>query len=214
MEQLKDDVHSAALSVAREWPEVIEPGDVEQEIWLYILERPNIGKKLEEMATSERHRTLRRIGHQIASEYRASYEVFSGNIYYGTKDVRRILEKVSNGEDDGADDPWLAYPTDSPGSAAHTEQMDLQSGLERLHDKNHLYAMYVEAHYFSAQSYHKHSNELTRAVDALTRCMNGARKNVEATYREQRGVGDGSDNGHDPVGANGATSLRTDVLTH
>ena len=168
-------MRKAAKRVSFEWPGVVEAEDLEQEIWMHLLKKPATQQKLAEMSQKPRLRALRRIGHQIASEYRASYEVFSANIFYPTREVRNILDSA-------------AAPTgeeEVPGSLTHTEQMDLVAGFERLAQKNPPYARYLEGAYFTGERAHKYPMELTRAVDALTNHMNSVHRERDAEYESE-----------------------------
>src|SRR5690554_4468836 len=89
------EISYASKVVANQWPGVIQADDVEQEIYLRLLETSGSVEKLATMTSEERRNSLVHVGHQIGSRYKNDYELFSGNCYYGTEHVRAILDRKS-----------------------------------------------------------------------------------------------------------------------
>lgn len=200
VQELSKDVCSAAASVAREWPGIIEADDVEQEIWMKIIPSSSYLESLEALDEHARKRALRVMGHRVASDYRSSYELFSGNCFYGSGDVRRILgEQINPADEQAVENFDYAAPSDTPGSETHSEQMDLRAGIALLFEKNEFLGKIIMGQYFYRKPHHTYREQLKRAVDALTRCMNGHHKTRIAQYTEQTGLRS-SDEHSDPMG--------------
>lgn len=175
-DKLSGEIDAAARIVERQWPEVVVAEDIGQEIWVRLLESPGSMDELLGMESSSRRNALIRMGHQLASIERADYEVFSGNVYYGTEEVREILNRGAlTGERVRTDE----------------ERLDLEEGLNQLTGQN---AGYTQAIWdrFVDGSYDLSTGgarvKLQRAVDLLTQCMN----NVHKARRFTRAEGPGS----------------------
>lgn len=198
--EIKDDVKRAARTTAREWADVIDADDAEQEIWLRLFEK----KYLSDVAGMEkgsRVSVLEMIGHQIGLKYRDDYELFSGNHRYGTKQVRDLLEA---GVLDRVADESLAVwqlpesvvrQIERTDNETLTEMIDLFEGLKDLYrrsfkkdgEKIHRYAEVIVANYRDGEPIHTYRADLTRAVDALTVSMNNCHRRKVAEYEE--GIG-------------------------
>lgn len=158
---LPDEVRRAGHTTARKWPGVIDADDAEQEIWLRLLEK-NYIERVSEMEPAARAHVLGRIGSQAASGYRDDYEVFSGNLSYGTDEVRALLRSGLLARQRVELDP---------SSETLTEFLDLHEGAQALRDRAPQYAETL-GKVFLLREEPKHSMETTRAVDALTVEMN------------------------------------------
>lgn len=159
--ELVEEVRRAGHSTARRWAGIIEADDAEQEIWLRLLES-NYLDKLEEMEPGARAHVLGRIGGQVASGYRDDYESFTGNLSYGTDEVRAMLRSG-----------LLARQRDQldPSSETLTEFLDLHEGAQSLRDVSPQFAETIGAVFLLGQEV-PNRMQITRAVDALTREMN------------------------------------------
>lgn len=193
-----DDVKRAARTAAREWADVIDADDAEQEIWIRLLES---SKKylsdVSEMDKGARVSVLEMIGHQVGMKYRDDYELFSGNHRYGTKQVRDLLEA---GVLDRVADESLAV-WELPESVVRqiertdnetlTEMIDLFEGMKDLNKRNPRYASIIIDNYRDGNQEGTLSatdrKTLTRAVDALTVAMNNCHRRKVAEYEE--GIG-------------------------
>lgn len=152
--ELSEEISKAAKTVAFQWPGVIDAEDIEQTIYLHLLERPNsIEKLLEEFDERQRLNAIIKIGHQIATQERADYEVFSGNFRYSVNEVKRLLEH----------------------RALHNA-MDLKNGMAELERKNSKYAEVIVRKYLRGELFAKEDeasrSRLKRALTALTTEMN------------------------------------------
>lgn len=189
------DVRAAAESTARQWSDIIDADDAEQEIWLRILESSE--GYLEQVTGLEKRprlALLKKIGHQIGMGYRNSYEVFSGNYFYGTKDVRDLLKTGILRDVVSETIPLWELPISIIEQIERTdretlsERIDLFDGLRALHNRNERYALIILGEYRLGCPVHKHNKDLTRAIDSLTRFMNSSRRRRIADYEEGPGT--------------------------
>lgn len=155
------EVDRAARATARRWPGVIDADDAYQEIWLRLFESDYLDR-LSEMDERARGFVLGRIGGQAASGYRDDYEVFSGNVSYGTDEVRKLLRAG-----------LYAKRRDEldPSSETLTEFLDLQESAQALRDSTPHYAEVIAREYLFNEPI-ENRKLVQRAVDALTREMN------------------------------------------
>lgn len=160
IKQILPDVRRAARFTARSWYPVIEEEDAEQEIILRIMEADYL-ETIVALDPAARAETLRKIGAQIASEYRNAYDHFSGNFYYSTNDVREILKRVG---------------TNREKASSNTERLDLEEGLEVLRERNPRYENAIIRRYWHEEDIHD-TKLLSRATDLLTEYMNNVHRN-------------------------------------
>ncbi|WP_099051378.1 hypothetical protein [Mycobacteroides salmoniphilum] len=85
-------IAKAARSVAYQWPGVVEADDVEQAIYLKLLESPGTVAKVEGFEERAKYRFLTRMGHQIASQERTDYDYYKGAFNYSVDDVKSALK--------------------------------------------------------------------------------------------------------------------------
>ena len=193
------DIKRAARRVAREWADVIDADDAEQEIALRILDltEPKV-RELYELDRDLRISVLIEIGHQIGMKYRDDYELFSGNYTYGTRDVRRMLDNDAlAGAEEGSGTPLWELPESVIAQLSPTEtetvseRIDLFMGMKKLADRNSAYYTAITNYYVHGipldNSNSTERSKLQRAVDALTREMNNSRRRRVAEYLEGPG---------------------------
>lgn len=171
--KLLPEIQRAARKVSQDWWPIISEEDAAQEISLRLLEK-KYAEKLLSFDAEARASTLEKIGNQIASDYRAGYDHFSGNFYYSTNDVREILKR-------GALLKQRKF-TD-------TERMDLDEGCRNLRERNERYAQVIWRRYVEQEDMSDPSSRkvLSRAVELLTDCMNNVHRNRELRHTE--GIG-------------------------
>lgn len=178
-EQLRKDIRSAALSVHVEWGEVIEVDDLQQEMWVRLLEA-DYKRRLLDMDSPARKKTLRVIAEQICKNTRRDYMYYSGNFYYSTREVRKLLRDGELSPDWEGD---IKSPRYDPDKVTNTKgQMD--DYVCSVRDLNAAYAVLARedsAYYATITNHYVHDintrdasggKKLTRAVDKLTRIMN------------------------------------------
>ncbi|MGV9364487.1 hypothetical protein [Amycolatopsis sp. NPDC003731] len=165
---LLPEVTRAAKSATRSWTGALDAEDIEQDMWVKILESPRTLPALLSYEAEQRGKVLRAIARQCAGAEMADREHFSANVTYSTDDVRRILE---NG---GADQV--------PGSPSHVEWLDTQAGLGGISPwyAEVIFCYYVAGDYVEPPG--DNGKTLTRARDALAVAMNAARKAANAVH--------------------------------
>lgn len=172
---LVEEVNTAARIVAREWSDFLDIEELVQELWVVLCDR----QYTETLATLEppaRYSTLRKIGRQVASKLRYDYDHFTGQFHYSTSEVRKLLT-----------DGRLTKEK----AKTYTEWADLDMGWRILANRNANYSeTLVQA--FCLDTYDNNTGtarkNLSRAIDALTQCMNSAHKRAHATYVDGPGT--------------------------
>lgn len=163
-----DAVEQAARGAGRKWP-TLDWEDIRQDVWVYLLERPNQLEKL--VAEEDPSTELRRVAGQQAAMSADVYEFFSGQYEYGTDEVRTLLEMglITNQE-----------------AATLSESTDLSTGMLMLKDKNKSHFDTIVQKYVHGDE-PKFRVEVTRAIDTLTTLMN--RVNTSTRYTDHQGPG-------------------------
>jgi hypothetical protein len=161
IEELVKPIKKAAKIVASQWPGVIDADDVEQEIWLYLVESPKSAQKaLDATEPKAQARFLTRIGHQRASKARAAFDYFRGAYKYSVKDTKSLLTSggLSSDNQDGV----------------KVEYTDLHEAFKALKERNGSYANAVAKRYLLCESMESTSDRhaLERGITALTDEMN------------------------------------------
>jgi DNA-directed RNA polymerase specialized sigma24 family protein len=167
---LKKAVKNAARSTADEWPGIVEADDIEQEIWLRLLESPNSAEKLVSMNDRDRRVSLNKIGRQLAIEERSSYELFSAQVHYSTDDVREILE---------------AGGLVGEGFTSQDERMDFEIAVHELRETTPHFVECLWEHYEMGELDMKSSTNrgrVMRAVNRLTDFINSTTRIRNENY--------------------------------
>ena len=168
-------VRSVAKKVSKDWDGIAEPEDVEQEIWMELLAESSEDwlLLLAELPDKNRTAAVNRIGRHVAERMREHYYQFSGNYTYDVDEVRELLE-------------WGIHDFDGYSTRLflQSEAADYTVGMERLKDRNSNYWAIIVNYYQLGQPAGDGTarKELSRAREALTREMNGARRSAEAEY--------------------------------
>jgi hypothetical protein len=163
-----DAVDQAARNAGRKWP-TLDWEDIRQDVWVYLLERPNQLAKL--TAEEDPGTELRRVAGQQAAMSADVYEFFSGQYEYGTDEVRALLEMglITNRE-----------------AATLSESTDLSTGMLMLKDKNkRMFDIIVDKYVHDKDPSRR--ADVTDAIDKLTVLMN--RANTSTRYTDHQGPG-------------------------
>lgn len=181
MIEFKEEIERASDYVARDWPGVLEAGDIVQEIWIRLLESPKAEKTLRGADPALRFDVLKRWGHQVASKYANDYELFSGNAFYGTGHVLGLLKSgllTATRRDLGDMKETL------------TEFLDLHEAFDSMKLQSNDYAQIIWRAFVDG-SYDKDTStarsKLSRATTTLTNLMNQAHKRRFANHAEGPG---------------------------
>lgn len=170
-EDLETAVKREARLAESRWNNLISADDIEQEIWLWFLERPGVQSQLENANPAELSAVFKKSANQICSKERLDYDHFTGNYHYTPKEVRELLDTLGEEYDVHSAD----------------EKVDLQLGLEEL-------GQYHEKHYDVIQQVYRlgiepeDHNLKPRAVDKLTELMNRKRGQRERDRTEGLGT--------------------------
>lgn len=198
-DQIARDIAKAAKSVAYQWPGVIEAGDVEQSIWLELLQSPNTFQVLRTMDSGPRYRTISKLGHRIASAERTDYEHFSGDFRYSVNEVKNVLDSgVLSNVETTLRSSWTAeeYTTRSSGfeDATLTKisvETDLRRAMDDLDTGTPQYADVIRRRYLYGENVTATGamhTRLSRALTRLTDLMNRSYKRRHAARPDGPGT--------------------------
>jgi hypothetical protein len=186
---LSKEIGKAAKTVSFAWPGVVEADDIEQDIYLHLLERPGSLEKLLTFDDKGKLNALIQIGHQIAKQERIDYEVFSGNFRYSVDEVRNILEdRGLHGDDPALKSSWSVAEDFTTGGEFEdavlnksAQETDLVRAMERLSRNNPHHTDLINRRYLAGESLNDADRkELYRALTALTTEMNRSFKRQHA----------------------------------
>ena len=100
------EIEKASRKAANDWPGVAEAEDIDQEVWVKILEAPGTQRDLAEMDDNARYQTLHKLAQRVASKERNDYSRFSGNFRYSVSEVRSLLESAGDPEASELGSSW------------------------------------------------------------------------------------------------------------
>lgn len=168
--ELKPAVEKVARQAERRWNEFMPADDIEQELWLFIMTSQSVIDYLLQNNEALRVRALKRKADSICSNERMDYDHFTGNYSYVPKDVRRILENLTQ-ERRNLDE----------------EQFDLDEGLKVLKRKYPKYHEAVINQFWYGYPVGNNESEKKlrqRAVDKLADLMNRKHLQRVSEYTE------------------------------
>lgn len=166
-------VKKAARSAENRWNHLLEADDIEQELWLFIMESPSVQNYLDTRSDGEIVNALSIQADNICSKERVDYDHFSGNFVYSPKDVRRLLENITQ-EERVLDD----------------EKIDFDIALEDLKDETPHYYDSIYSRYYMGYEFEDNPARVRcqRAVDKLADLMNRKRSQRSAERTEGPGT--------------------------
>lgn len=174
-EQLEHAVHREARNAEARWNKLMEAADIEQEIWLWMLERPGVQAQLKNASGAELAAVLKKSADQICSKERLDYDHFSGNFHYTPSEVRTLLEAIGQEYD--------VHDAD--------ERVDLQLGLDELLQYHPNQFEVLQKIYWLGEDFSSTGSlrmAKSRAVDKLCELMNRKRNQRERDRTEGLGT--------------------------
>lgn len=177
MQDLYDKVHPLVKKVARStenrWNKMLDADDIEQDLWLFIMERPSVQEYLRTRSDGEIVNALKIQADNICSKERLDYEHFTGNFLYNPADVRDLLGRMTQ-EERVLDD----------------ERIDFEIALEALRKEYEHYYDSIYSHYYMGYEYEDRAEKerTYRAIDKLADLMNRKRSQRSAERTEGPGT--------------------------
>lgn len=155
-------VKRASKLVALQWPGVMDTDDIEQSIWLHLVERPGTVESLLGMEDKLAFRSITRIGHRIAAQERMDYDYYKGSYRYSHNEIKSLLE-----------DGIIAFPL----ASFTAERVDMLYALEEIAEtyKAAILRRYVELDTKTSED-KAFDNALHRGLEALVDEMNKCHK--------------------------------------
>lgn len=177
MDELYDKVGDLVKQVAKEthlrWAKILPADDIEQELWLYILESPSVQEFLLKNENQRVKGPLTKKANSICSKERVDYDHFTGNYYYNTPEVSMLLEGKVSGK---------TIPSDM--------SADLDLGLDALLEEHPQYFETIHDVYWERLDYsdNARSKRKSRALTKLAELMNRKRSQREMDRTEGPGT--------------------------
>lgn len=174
-EKLTEAVVREARLAERRWNKIIDHEDIEQEIWLFLLENKSSQRFLETAEPAQVASALKIRADTICAKERLDLDHFSGNFHYTPGEVRDLLEEL------GAE--YDVHEAD--------EKIDLQLGLDDLLQYHPEHFEMIERVYYLGETIENadpRRKAKDRAVDKLTELMNRKRGQRERDRTEGLGT--------------------------
>ena len=193
----QDVVRKAAVHISIEWPDV-DVTDVEQDIWVRILESPSTAETLDSFEPDAVLRFMHKLAKQVAVTEKQKQMVVSGNFRYSKGEVKSMLgngalyalgagEFCSNTADQASGGGQ--YEDADPTGLTATSLADLDHGMKALKVSNKRYFNLLVAKYVirdvdmsSADTIATH-----RAIKSLTDRMNFNHQRLSSYHHEGPG---------------------------
>ncbi|WP_298075383.1 hypothetical protein [uncultured Corynebacterium sp.] len=165
-------VKSVARQAAYRWNGLVDAEDVEQDLWLFIMTSPSVSEYMDRSSDGEIRSALRKKADSICSQERDSYDHFTGNFHYSTRDVADILARVA----------------DCLG-VTEAERMDLQLGMEELEAEYPNQFENVKKYFYAGAESRDRVDRVrkSRCLEKLTTTMN--RKRSQRDLDRAEGLG-------------------------
>ena len=168
-ERLSEPIKRASLSVAINWYGLLSEDDIEQEIWVEILESPATARDLTNADPDLLVDLLIHKANRICIKERDNYEHYSGNYRYSVNEIKEIAKQyfVRSGEEIVA------------------EFIDFEAGFARLEEDNPTYAEAIVRRYALGEmttGKSAYSKAHQHGVTKLTNLMNRNFKQREYEY--------------------------------
>ena len=178
----QDVVRKAAVHISIEWPDV-DVTDVEQDIWVRILESPSTAETLDSFEPDAVLRFMHKLAKQVAVTEKQKQMVVSGNFRYSKGEVKSMLgngalyalgagEFCSNTADQASGGGQ--YEDADPTGLTATSLADLDHGMKALKVSNKRYFNLLVAEYVICDVEMSSADTIAthRAIKSLTDKMN------------------------------------------
>lgn len=180
-----DQVSDAARRASAKWHGLMEPEEIESEIWIQIMESPATARDLETKDSTLVFDLLCRYADRICMKERDDYEHFTGNYRYSVNEAKTLIEEffLRDGEN------------------LMVDFVDVDVAFVRLMEANQKQADAVFRRYALGETPgddKSFENALRRGLTHLTDLMNRNFKDRERDYRDGPGTKPRIPRGYDP----------------
>lgn len=199
-EKINGEVSRAARLAASKWNGMFDAEDVEQDLWLWIMESPAIQEYLRAGNPAQVSSALSQKANSICSQEQLAFEHFSGQYVYTPAKVRDLLETYYGTDvyNVSAEVMALAEAEMSQtmienilgGTMSADEKIDLELALSDLVEEHEHYFEALHAQYALDLPVDKRAEQdrRERAIDKLTAIMNRKRSQRENDRTEGPGT--------------------------
>lgn len=199
-EKIHEEVGLVSSRVAQKWQDTADADEIEQELWLWILERPGTQQFFRTAQPAQIYSALQSRAMNISSKARTAYEHFSGQYVYTPAEVRDLLDTYWSTDVHNVSSEVLAMAEENisstmienilGGTISAEEKVDLELALSDLEEEHSDYYEEIRSYYYEEipnkdGASHKRKE---RAVDKLTTIMNRKRSQRETDRVEGLGT--------------------------
>ena len=186
-------IKKAAKSVANHW-ENVNADDLEQDMWLRLLESPGALAGLDDPTSVQTSRYMFKIAQQVAKVDVTKQREFNGDLVYNKTQVRKMLENGALLEAGTPNASSWAFDESSPGSYLPSDTVgvtasakhDITMAMRDMKESNdRLFDLLVQRYLLTLVPFESGSTDqvaTSRAVAALTEKMNFNRRRDMATH--------------------------------
>lgn len=166
-------VKKAARSAENRWNRMLDADDIEQELWLFVMESPSVQNYIRAQSDGEIVNALNIQADNVCAKERVDYDHFTGNFVYNPKDVRDIIGRLYGNEEVQVD-----------------ERIDYEIALDDLRDEYPHYYDSIYSHCYMGYEFEDDAERKRRdrAIDKLADIMNRKRSQREADRTQGPGT--------------------------
>lgn len=196
-EYIHEDVAREARLASNKWNGIMDADDVEQELWVYILESPSVQKYLLEAEPAQLSKALSIKASHLCSQERLDIDHATGNWNYNPAEVRELLNAYWGSDVHNVSQAVMSLAQEnlSPtmiqnitgGTIAPDERIDLEQALEQLEETHPQHFFVLQEAYYAGIEPSHHVMKV-RAVEQLTTTMNRTRSQREMDRHEGPGT--------------------------
>lgn len=186
---MEEPIKKATRKASSNWYGLMEPEEIESEIWIEILESPATRSDIENADSKDLEKILYNKAERICMGERDDYEHFTGNYRYSVNEAKALIE---------------GYLQRS-GEELMVELLDAEIALERLSDSHPHYAEAIFKRYalgLTPKEDKQFEDALRRGLTKFTDYMNRSFKDREREYRDGPGTKPSIPRGYDPYEGN------------
>lgn len=189
-EKLAGPIRRASKSILAEWPDLLDPSEIESELYVEVLQSPKTTDFLVNAPADEQRKVLYYMADRICAKERSRYEHFSGQYHYSVAEAIKLAEDILG-------EPLDEYECPSV-SASNTA--DFSWALKQLQTDYPEYAELFTQRYVYGVSFGNSSDRgrLSHARARFTDFMNMNRRQREAMHAQGPGTRPRIPGGYDP----------------
>lgn len=185
---MEEPIKKATRKASSNWYGLMEPEEIESEIWIEILESPATRSDIENADPKDLEKILYNKAERICMGERDDYEHFTGNYRYSVNEAKALIEGYFH----------------RSGEELMVELLDAEIAFERLSESHPHYAEIIFKRYALGEVPEIMADKMyyNKGMTKLTDYMNRSFKDREREYRDGPGTKPRIPRGYDPYEGN------------